>query len=91
MSGGHFNYNCFNISRFADDLKEEIQNNNIKDDFGYSCDYSPETIARLNVIQQIIESAGKLAYAIERLYSGDYGEETFADEVDKILGGVDKP
>ena len=90
MSGGHFNYNCFNVSRFADDLREEIQNNNVKDEYGDSNDYSPETITRLSVIQQIIKSAGKLAYAVEWLYSGDYGEETFAEEVDKILGGVDE-
>ena len=89
MSGGHFDYNCYNISRFAEDLKEDIAINNVKDEYGYSYDYLPETITRLNVIQQIIESAGKLAYAAEWLYSGDYGEETFADDVDKILGGVE--
>ena len=89
MSGGHFDYKCFSISQFAEELKEEIQNNNVKDEYGFAHDFEPETIARLNVIQQMIELAGKLAREVEWLYSGDHGDETFCELIDKILGGVD--
>ena len=91
MPGGHFDFNCFRISEFADDLKSEIGINDSLDTeygFTYGKGYSPETISRLNVAQQIIETAGKLAKEIEWLYSNDIGEETFQTATDKIFGGV---
>ena len=83
MSGGHFNYDCHVISRFATDLKAEVENND-------NWEMPPETISRLNVIVQLLESAGKLAHAAEWLYSDDYGPDSFNKVVDKIMGGVDE-
>lgn len=92
MSGGHFNYACHKISHFAEALQHEIDVNDDKTLDDYNCprgyNYKPETITRLNVILQIIESAGKLAREVEWLYSGDHGEDTFNSLCDKILGGV---
>ena len=81
MSGGHFDYNCFNISQFADDLKHEIEVND--DTFGYI--FNVDTLRRLKSAHSIIETAGKLAKEIEWLYSGDHGEDSFAELVDVIL------
>ena len=93
MSGGHFDYGCFRISQFADELKHEIEINDdeTKDEFGDSRGYGfeKETISRLATAQQIIETAGKLAREIEWLYSGDHGEESFNKLADKILAGVE--
>ena len=87
MSGGHFDYSCFRISQFADELKHEIKNNSVKNEYGYAHEFSDKTIALLTTSQQIIEIAGMLAKEIERLYSSDHGEDSFADLATKILAG----
>ena len=93
MSGGHFDYGCFRVSQFADELKHEIEINGDEttDEYGgrRGCGFEKETISRLVVAQQIIETAGKLAREIEWLYSGDHGEESFNNLVDKILAGAE--
>ena len=81
MSGGHFDYGCFRVSQFADELKHEIE---LNDD-----GFEKGTISRLVTAQQIIETAGKLAREIEWLYSGDNGEDSFNELVDKILAGIE--
>jgi len=85
MSGGHFDYNCFRISSFADDLNVEIDRNEVKDDFGYCLNYKKETIVKLKKCSKLIKQAGDLAHAVEWLYSGDYGEESFIKKYNKIL------
>lgn len=93
MSGGHFDYGCFRISQFADDLKHEIETNDdeTKNEFGYRRGYGldKETISRLVTAQQIIETAGKLAREVEWLYSGDHAEDSFNRIADKILAGLE--
>ena len=91
MSGGHFEYGCFAVSRFADELQHEIDINDdeTKDEFGGTrgrC-FSLYTMERIRTAHKIIETAGKLARELEWLYSGDHGEESFRDLADKILGG----
>ena len=92
MSGGHFGYGCFRISQFADELEHEIEiNNDVSQDHcgePVGAGFEKGTVSRLVVAQQIIESAGKLAREVEWLYSGDHGEESFCELVDKILGDV---
>ena len=93
MSGGHFDYGCFRISQFADELQHEIDTNDDEslNDWGEKRGrgFSPETMFRLRTAQKIIETAGKLAREVEWLYSGDHGEESFQGLVDKIFGGID--
>ena len=88
MSGGHFEYNCFSISQFADDLQHEIDINDSDEDDGYGGtigpQYSDYTIERLVKARKIISFAGKLAREIEWLYSGDHGEESFRRLFDEI-------
>ena len=81
MSGGAFDYNCFRISDFADDLLFKIKRN--FDDDGQN--FLPNTISLISTTQQKINTAAKLAKEIEWLYSGDIGEETFSESVKKIL------
>lgn len=84
MSGGHFDYNCFRISSFADGLKAEIERNKEGDEFG-GLNYKKETINKLKKCYKLIKQSGDLAHAVEYLYSGDYGEESFIEEYNKIL------
>ena len=85
MSGGHFNYKCYSISQFADELKHEIQNNTTKNQDNYSPSYSKKTIAILTKCHKIINQAGELSKEIEWLYSGDHGEDSFNEIVSKIF------
>ncbi len=88
MSGGHFDYNCFRISEFADELKDEIDTNEEKDEFGDARNYSTETLEHLIDCHEVIALAGKLARKVEWLYSGDSGEEDFNKATDKIMEEV---
>ena len=93
MSGGYFDYGCFRVSQFADELQHEIEINDDPgmDEYGDRRGYGFEkkTLSRLVVSQQIIETAGRLAREIEWLYSGDHGEESFNRLADTILAGVE--
>jgi len=81
MSGGSFDYNCFRISQFAEELKNRIDENDHEDEYGYASRFNKETIEKLNQCQRIIELAGQLAHDIEWLYSGDIGEDTFLKRI----------
>lgn len=86
MSGGHFDYGCFRISQFADELGRDIRMNNTPTgDYEYCPNFSDETVAMLQACHAIIDMAGKLAKEVEWLYSGDIGEESFAEYVKPIL------
>ena len=93
MSGGHFEYKCFDISRFAQDLQAELLVNydTSKGEWGdvRGMNFSPETMVRLRETQEVIAKAGELAHAVEWLYSGDYGEDTFNDVFDKMKEEVE--
>jgi len=88
MSGGSFDYGYFRISQFADELKQMIESNNRKDEFGYAQNFNSKTIELLSTSQKIIATtASELAREVEWLYSGDHGEESFTDLVTRILAG----
>jgi len=92
MSGGHFNHNSYiyyRVHQFADELKNEIEQNNIEDEWGYAPELSEET---LNLLRQKVSEFYKIAEEmrhIDYLYSGDYSEESFMERMkesnEKIL------
>lgn len=85
MSGGAFDYNCFRIAEFADDLKYRIETNGESDKRGCGDDFSKETLSVLSEAYRVIRQAAKLAKEIEWLYSGDTGEDTFNELAKEIL------
>lgn len=91
MGGGHFEYNCFRISQFAEDLQHAIDVNSSNeqiDDFGtllLGRHFGDDVLVALKESQAIIEKAGVLAKEIEWLYSGDHGEDSFLRLVQPIL------
>lgn len=84
MSGGSFDYKCFEVTYFSDELKRKIQYNNVPK-YGWCPNYSDETIKKLEECARIISLVGELAHDIEWLYSGDIGEETFVKNCDEIM------
>lgn len=89
MSGWRFNCDCFAVSMFADDLKHELDINSSeeKDDYGNNvgAGFSKKTVLVLEQCHAIIAFAGDLARDVEKLYSGDHGEETFVKIIRPIL------
>ncbi len=82
MSGGHFNdgsHTWLKVLEFAEELEQEIQSNGIPDGHGDVNNFSDETIEFLKQKAKEIEKVGHLIRAIDKLYSGDYGEESFME------------
>jgi hypothetical protein len=87
MSGGHFNdgsYSYLKVLEFAESLNEEILNNGSPDDFGDVTEFNEETLEFLKEKVKEIRRVGHLMWDIDKLYSGDIGEETFKE---RCLGG----
>lgn len=87
MSGGAFEYGCFQITQFAEGLQNKIDENETKDAYGDAPNVSSDVIALLQECQKTIDLAGKLAHEIEWFYSGDIGEETLVKRLDWYLRG----
>lgn len=89
MSGGHFNGNGYiyhQVSQFAYELEEEIQNNNKPDDEydGYVKNYTPEVIEYLEEQVHFIHKMADIMRHIDFLYSGDHGEDSFMERVMEV-------
>ena len=89
MSGGSFNYDCFRIRDFAEELRHKLDINDSEERDGFG-DYkgrhfNSEVVNVLEESYSIIEKAGRLAREIEWLYSGDHSEESFLRLTGDIL------
>ena len=88
MSGGHFNdcgYIYHQVSQFAYELEEEIQNNNKPDEYdGYVKNYAPEVIEYLEEQVHFIHKMADIMRHIDFLYSGDHGEDSFMNRVQEV-------
>lgn len=88
MSGGHYNnhgYVYYQVEQFADELEMDIRNNNRKNEYNYSHDFSEETLQILKRELHNIRRVATLMRHIDYLYSSDYGEDTFAEQI-KLMG-----
>ena len=82
MSGGHFNdgsHTWLKVLEFTEELGQEIQNNGTPNEYGEICDFSDETIEFLRERVKELEKVGHLMRHIDKLYSGDCGEESFME------------
>jgi hypothetical protein len=85
MSGGHFGDYCYHqVSQFARDLEEEIKNNSTPDEYGYAKNYNPEVIEYLEEQVHYLHKISDIMYHIDRLYSGDHGEDSFMERVKEV-------
>lgn len=76
MSGGSFDYNCFRISQFADDLEARISEIEL-DTEEYYIENKDKMLSAFKDSLKVIRLAGRLAHHIEWFFSGDHGEESF--------------
>lgn len=87
MSGGSFDYAYDKVSRFADELEERLDNagKRVRPDSIYDDTTEPEwseavTVA-LRDLSIIARHVSRMMHAAEWLYSGDYGEDSFMEEM----------
>lgn len=82
MSGGHFNYGCFQCSEFFFRVKkslEDIENGNEE----YPPDLNEETKLKLHCLIDIMEQLDPMLREIEWIWSGDTSNESFLKAIDK--------
>lgn len=77
MSGGHFDYKDYLLEEWADNIDEVIRTNNDKDEWGYSRNYSQETIAKLKKTAEAARRVRKMLHRVDWLLSDDDGEDSF--------------
>jgi hypothetical protein len=83
MSGGALgDYSYYRINDFTADLRNELDFNGTKDEWGYCRNYSPTTIAFLKKQLKQMEKMATMMRNIDLLYASDHSEDSFR----KIVG-----
>lgn len=77
MSGGHFDYMQYQIDIIYDGIKQLIINNKEPDEWGYTRNYSEETIEEFKKALDLLAKAAVYAQRIDWLVSGDDSEKAF--------------
>lgn len=80
MSGGHFNgngYIYYQVNQFADELENDIDNNNRPNEYGSAINLNEEVLSYLKSKLPEIRKMADIMRAIDYLYSGDHGEDSF--------------
>jgi len=89
MSGGHFNYDQYKIEQIARDVEQLIIDNDSKELNEYGDEkgraYSKETITEFKAAFNILQLAAIYAQRIDWLISGDDGENTFRERLEREL------
>ena len=77
MSGGHFDYQQYQMNEIADRIDGLVKKNAVKDEYGYARDYSKETLAKFKKASSVCREASKMVQRVDWLVSGDDGEKSF--------------
>lgn len=85
MSGGHYEYAYFKIDNLASSIKEDIDRNDIPDEYGFKHNFSEKTMDNMKKLHAMLIVSAKLAKEAEWLYSGDTGEDQFNSEFSNLV------
>ena len=88
MSGGHFDHNQYRISDIVDTILDDIERNNMKDEYGWCTDYSEETLEEFRTAIAFLKLAEVFTQRIDWLMSGDDGEATFHERLKEDIKGL---
>lgn len=75
MSGGHYNYSSFHIQEIAEQIEQDI-NENEKHCMTY------EVLTRMRTLRDRLNDIAVAVHNADYLYSGDISEETFIERFD---------
>ena len=105
MSGGHFDYAQFHLGQIAESIKDVIDKNGkpkshherwdydndgkLYPDCVNYYDFSDETVERFKEAYDILKKAYVYAQRIDWLLSGDDGEDTFHERLEKDLAELE--
>jgi hypothetical protein len=92
MSGGHFNDNGYiyhQVDQFAYELEQEIQNNNVEQEYGYTPNHRPEVIEYLEEQVHILHKMADIMRHIDYLYAADTCDDTFMERVKEVESKYD--
>lgn len=81
MSGGHFEYIQYRFNDIANEIEDVIAKNNIKDEYGFSSDYSKKTLKEFKKGINLLKKAQIYVQRIDYLLSEDDGEDTFHERL----------
>jgi hypothetical protein len=87
MSGGHFcdcGYDYYKVAQFADELEQEIAANNTVNEYGDRYNFDPDVIDYLEAQLPKLRKMAEIMRAVDYLYSGDHGEDSFLLRVKEV-------
>lgn len=84
MSGGSFDYAYSRVQNFSDELSNKLDRNDVEDGYSWKVGFSAETVAKLREVERLARRTAALMKEVEWLYSGDTGEDIFAERVRHI-------
>lgn len=76
MSGGHFSYKEFDIKLLAEEMQDAIDNNT---------EYNDAIIDKFKTAVNLLQLSYVYVRNIDKLISGDYGDDSFLSNLDKDL------
>lgn len=85
MSGGYFDYEQYKITQIADEVERLIDSNEKPDNYGCIRIYNSEVIAKFKLAVDALRTAEIYANRIDWLVSGDDGEDSFLERLQKEL------
>ena len=89
MSGGAFNssgYVYYQVTQFADELENRIENNSVPDEYGYAPELPEEVLVYLREQVVNLRKISEVMRAADYLFAGDHGPENFMNVIRKIEG-----
>lgn len=98
MSGGHFDYNQYNIGYIADVIQDEIANNDVRPE-GWNEEldgewkvqrHSEKVIEKMQEAVSALRIAETYAQRVDWYLSGDDGEESFLKRLEEDLNKLIK-
>ena len=77
MSGGHFDGQQYRLDEIADSIEQLIKDNDVKNEYGESNNYSIRTINKLKKTIKNLRKTAKQVQRVDWLVGGDDSEESF--------------
>lgn len=94
MSGGHFNYNFYNLYDVADELSHLIKTNgsNELNEYGDKVGrhYTEETLTHFKAAEILCHMTRVYLHRIDYLLSGDDGEKSFHSRLKEDLVSLER-
>lgn len=84
MSGGHFDYNQYQISDIADQIERDLIRIGTKNDYGDIFEIPDDISDKMLETIALLRKCEKMVQAIDWYMSGDTGDDSFREEWEAI-------